>query len=28
MHDMIDSIGSDINQTNALTTHCDAENAP
>ena len=28
MHDMIDSIGSDINQANALTTHSDAENAP
>ena len=28
MHDMIDSIGTDINQANALTTHSDAENAP
>ncbi|KRP36419.1 MAG: fatty acid synthesis protein PlsX [Opitutaceae bacterium BACL24 MAG-120322-bin51] len=28
MHDMIDSIGSDINQANALITHSDAENAP
>ena len=28
MHDMIDSIGSDINQANALNTHSDAENAP
>ncbi|MFT5622279.1 MAG: glycerol-3-phosphate acyltransferase PlsX [Bacteroidia bacterium] len=28
MHDMIDSIGSDINQANALTNHSDAENAP
>jgi len=25
---MIDSIGSDINQANALNTHSDAENAP
>ncbi|MDG1241096.1 MAG: phosphate acyltransferase PlsX [Opitutae bacterium] len=28
MHDMIDSIGSDINQANALTTQFDSENAP
>ena len=27
-HDMIDSIGSDINQANALITNSDAENAP
>ena len=27
MHDMIDSIGSDINRANALTTESDAENA-
>ena len=28
MHDMIDSISSEINQANALTTNSDAENAP
>jgi glycerol-3-phosphate acyltransferase PlsX len=28
MHDMIDSIGSDINQANVLTTQFDSENAP
>jgi glycerol-3-phosphate acyltransferase PlsX len=26
-HDMIDSIGSEINQSNALNTHCEEENA-
>ena len=26
-HDMIDSIGSEINQCNALNTHCEEENA-